>query len=119
MRARVHVVTAAAVAAAVGLAGCGSSTAGASGGQGAGASATIHVVAAENFWGSIAAQVGGPHVKVTSIIDNPAADPHDYEPTAADARAIATADVVVINGIGYDPGRAGSPRPTPLRTGPC
>jgi zinc/manganese transport system substrate-binding protein len=62
----------------------------------------IRVVAAENFWGSIASQLGGPHVQVRSIIDSPDADPHDYEPTAADGRAIATADVVLVNGIGYD-----------------
>jgi zinc/manganese transport system substrate-binding protein len=63
---------------------------------------TIQVVAAENFWGSIASQLGGSHVRVRSIIDTPDADPHDYEPTAADARAIATADLVLVNGVGYD-----------------
>jgi zinc/manganese transport system substrate-binding protein len=63
---------------------------------------TIQVVAAENFWGSIASQLGGGHVKVTSIIDNPAADPHDYEPTAADARTVAGARFTIVNGIGYD-----------------
>jgi len=42
-----------------------------------GPSKTIQVVAAENFWGSIATQLGGSHVKVTSIINNPDADPHD------------------------------------------
>ncbi|MEW1859942.1 zinc ABC transporter substrate-binding protein [Streptomyces sp. NPDC088194] len=62
----------------------------------------IRVVAAENFWGSIAAQVGGSHVKVTSIISNPDTDPHDYEPTAADARTVATATYAIVNGIGYD-----------------
>lgn len=62
----------------------------------------INVVAAENFWGSLAEQLGGSHVKVTSIIDNPDADPHDYEPTAADGRAIAAAKLVIINGAGYD-----------------
>ncbi len=62
----------------------------------------IAVVAAENFWGSIAAQLGGGHVKVTSIIDNPDADPHDYEPTAADARTVAGARFALVNGIGYD-----------------
>jgi zinc/manganese transport system substrate-binding protein len=77
---------------------CGSSAT-SGGGTPAGA---IRVVAAENFWGSIAAQVGGKDVTVTSIIDNPATDPHDYEPTPADARAIATADLVIVNGIGYD-----------------
>jgi zinc/manganese transport system substrate-binding protein len=67
-----------------------------------GAGKTIQVVAAENFWGSIASQLGGSHVKVTSIIDNPAADPHDYEPTAADARTVAGAQYTIVNGIGYD-----------------
>lgn len=67
------------------------------------ASAQIHVVAAENVWGSIAAQVGGSRVQVTSVISNPATDPHDYEPTALDARAFAGAQMVIVNGIGYDP----------------
>ncbi|MGH9057518.1 MAG: metal ABC transporter solute-binding protein, Zn/Mn family [Acidimicrobiales bacterium] len=62
----------------------------------------LDVVAAENFWGSIAAQIGGAHASVTSIITNPNADPHAYEPTAATARVIARAQVVVINGAGYD-----------------
>ena len=61
------------------------------------------VVAAENFWGSIAAQLGGDKIQVGSIIANPATDPHDYEPTAADARAVATAGLVILNGVGYDP----------------
>ncbi len=67
------------------------------------ASAQIHVVAAENFWGSIAAQLGGNRVQVTSVISNPATDPHDYEPTALDARTFAGAQLVIVNGIGYDP----------------
>lgn len=102
MHTRVLAVTAA-VAAVVGLAGCGSPSSGsAAGSADGGASKVIQVVAAENFWGSIATQLGGSHVKVTSIIDSPDADPHDYEPTAADGRAIAAADVVLINGVGYD-----------------
>jgi zinc/manganese transport system substrate-binding protein len=102
VRTKVLAVTAA-VAAVVGLTGCGSVSSGsAPGSSGVGASKVIQVVAAENFWGSIAAQVGGAHVKVTSIIDNPDADPHAYEPTAGDGRAIAAADVVLINGVGYD-----------------
>lgn len=63
----------------------------------------LRVVAAENVWGSIARQVGGSKVAVTSIIDNPDTDPHDYEPAAADARTIAAAQVVIVNGVGYDP----------------
>ena len=92
-----------------GLAACSSgSPSGAHGGQ-------LRIVAAENFWGSIAEQVGGADVTVTSIIDNPAADPHDYEPTPADARSVAAADLVIVNGVGYDGwvGKllAASPRP--------
>lgn len=63
----------------------------------------IEVVAAENFWGSIASQLGGRFVHVTSVITNPTADPHTYEPTARDARTLAAAQVVIENGIGYDP----------------
>src|SRR5690242_6655353 len=62
----------------------------------------IQVVAAENFWGSIAGQLGGSHVQVHSIITNPDTDPHSYEPTAADARTVTTAQFTIVNGIGYD-----------------
>src|SRR5437764_12047893 len=63
----------------------------------------IQVVAAENFWGSIAAQLGGDRIHVASVITSPATDPHDYEPTAADARTMAGAQMVIVNGVGYDP----------------
>src|SRR5215510_12335605 len=63
----------------------------------------ITVVAAENFWGSLAEQLGGAHVRVTSIINSPDADPHAYEPNAADGRAIAAARLAIVNGVGYDP----------------
>lgn len=66
-------------------------------------SGPVQVVAAENFWGSIASQVGGSHVHVTSIIVDPNADPHSYEPTSADAQKVAEAQYVIINGAGYDP----------------
>jgi zinc/manganese transport system substrate-binding protein len=62
----------------------------------------IDAVASINVWGSILAQIGGTHVRARSIITNPDTDPHDYEPTPADGRAIATAGLVVYNGIGYD-----------------
>jgi zinc/manganese transport system substrate-binding protein len=63
----------------------------------------LQVVAAENFWGSIASQLGGSKVQVSSVIVDPGADPHSYEPTAADAIAFARAQVAIVNGIGYDP----------------
>lgn len=65
-------------------------------------SGPLRVVAAENMWGSIAAQVGGSHVQVTSLINSPSADPHDYEATPVDGRAVAGADYFLSNGLGYD-----------------
>lgn len=65
-------------------------------------SATLRIVAGENMWGSLAAQLGGSRVSVTSIISDPNADPHDYESTTASARAFAQADYVILNGAGYD-----------------
>jgi zinc/manganese transport system substrate-binding protein len=76
---------------------------GLSGVPAAGSSSKVEVVAAENFWGSIATQVGGDHANVTSIIVNPATDPHAYEATPTNARLIATAKYVIVNGAGYDP----------------
>ena len=78
------------------VAGCGAQP-GPTGGPG-----KVEVVAAENFWGSIASQVGGDHAHVTSIISNPNTDPHEYDPTPADARLIAQARYVIVNGLGYD-----------------
>ena len=67
-----------------------------------GADHRLRIVAAENFWGSIVSQLAGDRARVTSIITNPATDPHDYEPTSRDARDVASADYVIVNGIGYD-----------------
>jgi zinc/manganese transport system substrate-binding protein len=78
-------------------AGCACGAAGSTAGGG------LQVVAAENSWGSIASQLGGMHVHVTSIVTSPATDPHSYEPTAADARTLAGAQLAIVNGIGYDP----------------
>jgi zinc/manganese transport system substrate-binding protein len=60
------------------------------------------VVAAENFWGSIASQLAGDRATVESIIVNPDTDPHSYEPTSADARTMAVSQMAILNGIGYD-----------------
>jgi len=65
-------------------------------------SGVIHVVAAENFWGSLITQLGGKRVSVTSIVSDPNADPHEYESNTANAIAIANAQFVIINGAGYD-----------------
>ena len=63
----------------------------------------IKIVAAENFYGDIARQIGGANVAVTSILTNPDQDPHEFEASPSTARALADADVVVYNGADYDP----------------
>ncbi len=68
----------------------------------AGQPSAVSVVAAENSWGSIAAQLGGSKVAVQSVLTDPNADPHEYETTTDDARAFADASLVILNGAGYD-----------------
>lgn len=63
----------------------------------------IHVVAAENFYGDVAKQIGGPTVKVTSILANPDQDPHLFEVSPSVARSLSGAQIVIYNGIDYDP----------------
>jgi zinc/manganese transport system substrate-binding protein len=60
------------------------------------------VVAAENTWGDIAAQIAAPDMRVVAILSSPAVDPHEYQATPTDARMIAAAELVVANGAGYD-----------------
>jgi len=60
------------------------------------------MVTSTNVYGSIARAVGGDRVTVESLVDDPAADPHSYEPTAAAAAAVGDASIVVYNGGGYD-----------------
>lgn len=62
----------------------------------------ITIVAAENFYGDIARQIGGAQVAVTSILTNPDQDPHEFEASPSTARAFADAAVVIVNGAGYD-----------------
>jgi zinc/manganese transport system substrate-binding protein len=75
-----------------------------------GAAAPVHaaegqiaVVAAENFYGDIARQIGGDRVAVVSIMNNPDQDPHLFETTPSIVRQLAAAQIVIINGANYDP----------------
>jgi zinc/manganese transport system substrate-binding protein len=86
----------------LGAVACSSTNAPQSGQGSTGAGAKLAVVATINAWGSIASQLGGDRVQETSIVTNPDTDPHSYEPSAADARRVADARIVVENGIGYD-----------------
>jgi zinc/manganese transport system substrate-binding protein len=63
----------------------------------------IDVVAAENFYGDVARQIGGPEVHVTSILSNPDEDPHLFEASTSVARVLSAARIVVYSGIDYDP----------------
>jgi len=67
------------------------------------AESQIAVVAAENFYGDIARQIGGDRVAVVSIMNNPDQDPHLFETTPGIVRQLAKADIVVLNGANYDP----------------
>jgi len=63
----------------------------------------IAVVAAENFYGDVARQIGGDRVAVASIMNNPDQDPHLFEATPGIVRQIADARIVIFNGADYDP----------------
>jgi zinc/manganese transport system substrate-binding protein len=87
----------------LGLTACSASSGSTTSGASVGSGTVIQAAASINAWGSILSQLGGSHVKATSVITNPDTDPHDYEPTPADGRTIATSKLFVENGVGYDP----------------
>jgi zinc/manganese transport system substrate-binding protein len=63
----------------------------------------VSVVAAENVYGDIAAQIGGSHADVISVLSDPDADPHLFAPGTQNGAEVAQADVVIENGVSYDP----------------
>jgi len=69
----------------------------------AAAAEPVSVVAAENFYGDVARQIGGPLVTVTSILSSPDQDPHLFEAAPSTARQLAGAKIVILNGADYDP----------------
>lgn len=92
-RSLVSALTAAAIA--LTLAGCSSSSAGSDDG-------TLRVVASTDVYGDIATTIGGDAVHVTSLMTDPAQDPHSFEASAQNQLAVSKADVVIENGGGYD-----------------
>jgi zinc/manganese transport system substrate-binding protein len=84
-------------------------------GTAARAAEPIAIVAAENFYGELAREIGGDKVAVTSILSNPDADPHLFETSPSVARAVSAAAIVIYNGADYDPWLpkllAAAPRP--------
>lgn len=63
---------------------------------------TIEVAASVNQWGTVAKALGGDNVNVTSIINSTNVDAHDYEPTTSDIAKLQEAQVIIVNGAGYD-----------------
>ena len=63
----------------------------------------VNIVAAENFYGDVAKQIGGSNVKVTSILSNPDQDPHLFEVSPSVGRNVSAAQIVIYSGIDYDP----------------
>lgn len=61
----------------------------------------LKVVASFSILGDLVRQIGGDAVTVTTLV-GPDGDAHVYEPTPADARAVAAADLVVVNGLGFE-----------------
>jgi zinc/manganese transport system substrate-binding protein len=78
----------------LGTAGCGP--------EGASADDGVQVVASTDVYGDLARTIGGDRVEVTSVIDDPAADPHSFEASVRTQLAVSQADLVIENGGGYD-----------------
>lgn len=87
--------------AALALSAC-SGTASSTGSSSSGADGAVAVVASTDVYGDLARSIGGDLVDVTSIIDSPDKDPHEYEATARDQLALSNAALVIENGGGYD-----------------
>jgi zinc/manganese transport system substrate-binding protein len=84
------------VIAALGLAGCTTAPPDNAG------DGVVRIVASTNVYGDIAQTLGGADVEVTSVIDDPAQDPHEFEANARVQLALSRADIVIVNGGGYD-----------------
>lgn len=94
--ARIAIAALASVGMLASVAACGS------GQSTSGKKGTIEVVASVNQWGTVAKALGGDNVNVTSIINSTNVDAHDYEPTTSDIAKLQKAQVVIVNGAGYD-----------------
>ena len=62
----------------------------------------LRIVASTNVYGDLASTIAGPDAVVTSIIDDPSADPHGFEANPRVQLELSEADIVIANGGGYD-----------------
>jgi zinc/manganese transport system substrate-binding protein len=111
-RRRALAAAAFALAVPVGLAACSSSDSGtttaassttAAASAGSCPTTPVNVVVSVDQWGDIASALGGECAKVTTVLASSSVDPHDFEPSPADAATFASAQLIVLNGADYDP----------------
>lgn len=62
----------------------------------------VSIVTTTNVYADIAKNIVGKYGTASAIIKNSATDPHDFEPTTADAKSLTKANIIVANGLGYD-----------------
>ena len=62
----------------------------------------LAVMGTENFYADLLTSIGGARVQATSLLNDPNADPHEFETSPQDAALVADARLVIVNGIGYD-----------------
>ncbi|KAA0085274.1 ABC transporter substrate-binding protein [Mycolicibacterium sp. P9-64] len=111
-RRRIFAAAVFALAVPVGLVACSSSDSGTTSGAssttaaasgGACPTTPVNVVVSVDQWGDIASALGGECAKVTTVLASSSVDPHDFEPSPADAATFANAQLIVVNGVDYDP----------------
>jgi zinc/manganese transport system substrate-binding protein len=88
-----------AAALAVAASGCGNSATTAASTK---STTVINAIGAENEYANVLSQIGGKYVHVSSIMNNPATDPHTYESSPSVAQEVTAAQLIVQNGVGYD-----------------
>jgi zinc/manganese transport system substrate-binding protein len=69
----------------------------------AGAAGVVNAIGTENEYANVLSQIGGPYVHVAAILDNPNTDPHTFEASPSVASEVSRAQLIVQNGVGYDP----------------
>lgn len=63
--------------------------------------APLKIVASFSILGDLAHEIGGDKIAVTTLV-GPNGDAHVYEPKPADAVAMSKANIVLINGLGFE-----------------
>lgn len=64
--------------------------------------APVNVTVSVDQWGDIVSQLGGGCADVTTILTGSSIDPHQFEPSPAEAALFGGAELVVINGGHFD-----------------